>query len=159
MLITNTGGVLCGHQTSHRNWVIIKVAFRHSESVGWSAWIKSGICPSKWRRGTLWAHSVRSHPWSLASMWLGHKGCHTTGTRKSACRERDRTRYSDTDDRISDKWCTVRQREWDTTFMVQTIIFVECVGIIMGIQIPLMIIDRRGVSIMSACSRTVGWHT
>ena len=31
------------------------------------------------------------------------------------------------------------------------VIFVECVGVIMGIQIPLMIIDRRGVSIMSAC--------
>jgi len=36
------------------------------------------------------------------------------------------------------------------------VIFVECVGVIMGIQIPLMIIDRRGVSIMSAYSRTVG---
>ena len=35
-------------------------------------------------------------------------------------------------------------------------IFVECVGVIMGIQIPLMIIDRRGVSVMSAYSRTVG---
>ena len=31
------------------------------------------------------------------------------------------------------------------------VIFVECVRVIMGIQIPLMIIDRRGVSIMSAC--------
>ena len=36
------------------------------------------------------------------------------------------------------------------------VIFVECVGVIMGIQIPLMIIDRRGVSVMSAYSRTVG---
>ena len=35
-------------------------------------------------------------------------------------------------------------------------IFVECVGVIMGIQIPLMIIDRRGVSVMSAYSRTIG---
>src|SRR5664279_124738 len=33
-------------------------------------------------------------------------------------------------------------------------IFVECVGAIMGIQVPLMVIDQRGVSIMSACSRT-----
>jgi len=29
-------------------------------------------------------------------------------------------------------------------------IFVEFVGVIMGIQVPLMVIDRRGVSIMSA---------
>src|SRR5664279_3971231 len=33
-------------------------------------------------------------------------------------------------------------------------IFVECVGAIMGIQVPLMVIDRRGVSIMSTHSRT-----
>ena len=32
-------------------------------------------------------------------------------------------------------------------------IFVEYVGVIMGIQVTLMIIDRRGVSIMYACSR------
>ena len=36
------------------------------------------------------------------------------------------------------------------------VIFVKYVGFIMGIQIPLMIIDWRGVSIMSACFRTVG---
>ena len=33
-------------------------------------------------------------------------------------------------------------------------IFVEFVGVIMGIQVPLMVIDRRSVSIMSARSRT-----
>ena len=38
-----------------------------------------------------------------------------------------------------------------TTFMVHTItsFIVECVGVIMDLQIPLMIIDRRSVSIMS----------
>ena len=36
------------------------------------------------------------------------------------------------------------------------VLFVKCVGFIMGIQIPLMIIDQRGVSIMSAYSRTIG---
>ena len=35
------------------------------------------------------------------------------------------------------------------------VIFMECVGVIMGIQISLMIIDRRIVSVMSAYSRTV----
>ena len=39
--------------------------------------------------------------------------------------------------------------------MVQLIkIFVECVGVIMDIQVLLMVIDRRGVSIMSAYFRT-----
>ena len=33
--------------------------------------------------------------------------------------------------------------------MVQRHIVVECAGVIMGIQVPLMIIGRRGVSIMS----------
>jgi hypothetical protein len=33
-------------------------------------------------------------------------------------------------------------------------IFVECVGIIMYIQVPQLIIDRRGVLIMFADSRT-----
>ena len=39
---------------------------------------------------------------------------------------------------------------------IDHVIIVKCVGFIMGIQIPLMIIDRRGVSIMSAYFRTVG---
>ena len=39
---------------------------------------------------------------------------------------------------------------------IDHVIIVKCVGFIMGIQIPLMIIDRRGVSIMSACFRTIG---
>jgi len=44
--------------------------------------------------------------------------------------------------------------------MVQPIkIFVKYVGVIMDIQVPLMIIDRRDVSFMSACSQTVGSHT
>jgi len=34
-------------------------------------------------------------------------------------------------------------------FMVHTTFIVECTGVIMGIPVPLMIIDRRGVSIMS----------
>ena len=29
------------------------------------------------------------------------------------------------------------------------VLFVECTGVIMGVQVPLLIIDRRGVSIMS----------
>ena len=36
------------------------------------------------------------------------------------------------------------------------VIFMECVGVITDIQISLMIIDQRGISIMSACLRTVG---
>jgi len=32
--------------------------------------------------------------------------------------------------------------------MVHTTSLVECTGVIMGIQVPLMIIDPRGVSIM-----------
>ena len=35
-------------------------------------------------------------------------------------------------------------------------LIVEYVGAVMDLQIPLMVIDRRGVSIMSAYSRTVG---
>ena len=29
MSLSFTGGILCGHQTSLRNWMIIKVAFRY----------------------------------------------------------------------------------------------------------------------------------
>ena len=35
-------------------------------------------------------------------------------------------------------------------------VIVEYVGDVMDLQIPLMVIDRRGVFIMSAYSRTVG---
>ena len=35
-------------------------------------------------------------------------------------------------------------------------VIVEYVGAVMDLQIPLMVIDRRCVSIMSTCSRTVG---
>ena len=39
----------------------------------------------------------------------------------------------------------------DAMFVVQTIIiFVERVGVITDLQVPLLIIDRRGVSVMSA---------
>ena len=45
-----------------------------------------------------------------------------------------------------------RQKELVTTFMVPRSLdsSFECAGVITGLQIPLMIIDRRGVSIMSA---------
>ena len=38
------------------------------------------------------------------------------------------------------------------TFMVDAVtrFIVECVGVIMGLQVPLLTIDRRGVPIMSA---------
>ena len=57
----------------------------------------------------------------------------------------------DTNDQISDKYNIARQQELVTTFMVHTITsFIdECVGVIMDLQIPLMIIDRRSFSIMS----------
>ena len=35
-------------------------------------------------------------------------------------------------------------------------VIIEYVGAVMDLQIPLMVIDRRCVSIMSTCSRTVG---
>ena len=35
-------------------------------------------------------------------------------------------------------------------------VIVEYVGVVMDLQIPLMVIDRRCVSIMSTCSQTVG---
>jgi hypothetical protein len=44
---------------------------------------------------------------------------------------------------------------WILNIMVQPIkISIECVGIIMEIQVPLLIIDRRDVSIMSTESQT-----
>ena len=57
----------------------------------------------------------------------------------------------DTDDWISDKYNIARQRELVTTLMVHTItrFIVEYIGVITDLQIPLLIIDRRGVSIMS----------
>ena len=47
---------------------------------------------------------------------------------------------------------TARQRELVTMLMVHMItrFIVECVGVIMDLQVPLLTIDRRGVSIMSA---------
>src|SRR5664279_2030458 len=53
--------------------------------------------------------------------------------------------------RVSKIWIVFNPRHSGSTSIK---IFVECVGAIMGIQVPLMVIDRRGVSIMSACSRT-----
>ena len=44
---------------------------------------------------------------------------------------------------------SMRRREWNTTCMVQSIYFRKRTGVIMDIQVPLMIIDRRVVSVMS----------
>ena len=44
--------------------------------------------------------------------------------------------------------------EYSTLWFKSIKIFVECVGVIKDIQVPLMIIDRIGVSIMSTYSRT-----
>lgn len=51
-----------------------------------------------------------------------------------------------------DKLYIARQRDLVTTSMVLTItrVIVECVGVSMDLQVPLLIIDRRNVSIMSA---------
>jgi hypothetical protein len=44
---------------------------------------------------------------------------------------------------------------WILDIVVKPIkVFVECVGIIMDIQVPLLVIDWRGVSIMSIDSQT-----
>src|SRR4051812_44583641 len=39
--------------------------------------------------------------------------------------------------------------EWNRTCTVQSIKLPECIGVIMGIQVPLMIIDRSLVSTMT----------
>ena len=49
--------------------------------------------------------------------------------------------------------------EWILDIVVQLIkIFVEYVGINMSIQVPLLVIDQRGVSVMSTCSELIGSH-
>ena len=48
----------------------------------------------------------------------------------------------------------MRQKELVMKFMVHAItrFIVECVGVIMDLQVPLLTIDRIGISIMSALS-------
>ena len=53
-----------------------------------------------------------------------------------------------------DKGNGIRLFQSSTMWFKPIKIFVEYVGVITGIQVPLLIIDRRGVSVMSACSRT-----
>jgi hypothetical protein len=44
-------------------------------------------------------------------------------------------------------------------FYESTMLFMECTWVNMAFSIPLLIIDWRGVSIMSGVLMTVGWHT
>ena len=44
--LPSTGGILCGHQTALRNWVIITVAFRYLQWYLLGDMNQDGICPS-----------------------------------------------------------------------------------------------------------------
>ena len=45
---------------------------------------------------------------------------------------------------------SLRQRDYDSTYKVRTMhLFRESTGAIMGFQIPLLVIDRRSVLVMS----------
>jgi hypothetical protein len=59
--------------------------------------------------------------------------------------------YDDIDDQVSEKiWYQSNQgNSTQRLWFNDLCIFVECTGVIMGSQVPLMIIDRRVISIMS----------
>ena len=151
MSIISTGKVLRWHQTSHRNRVTIKVALvtpkvlveAHGSRVGFvhpnDGDIYSG--PSRWYHvDTACKHVTRS------------QGCHITERVKITCRKRDRTRYSwyRWSDRVQVKYRETKGIGYDVYGSHDHKVIVEYVGVITDLQIPLLTIDQRGVSIMSA---------
>ena len=147
------------YQTSQRNWVIIKVLYRCLRRclLGWHRSRLGFVTPivGEVSLGPL----GNAHHISLASIttnMLVVRWCITERVKRLAGNEielgieiptiesRASNIPTDKGNCIRD-WLNPRHRGSSDE------IIVEHVGANMGIQIPLLVIDRRGVSVMSAC--------
>jgi hypothetical protein len=135
------------HQPSSRNWVTKKVCLGYAKGVGRGVWTKRGICPSTWQKDTLGPFSD-SCIYELASMWLGHGVCNVMKWVERLVK-RGWTRYGDIGDLTSDKIYYRVTKGIEYCVYGSTKSFVECTWINMAFQNPMLIIDQRGVSIMS----------
>ncbi len=130
--------LLWRHQTSHRNWVIIMVSLGYSKGLGWGVWSRPEFvypCDGE----ILWGPTR----WDciIAGQHLEYK---ITEASKQNLSEQDWTKYCDIDDRISDKLSIDKTKGlgFDVYGSANQKIFAEFTGVIMGIQVPLIIIDR-----------------
>ena len=147
---------LVGYQTSQRNWVTIKVHYRYLRKclLGWHGSRLGFVTPYD-GEVSLGPLGNASSLWAQSDQVSGHGIMHY-GTSKVTWRQRDWTRYWDTDDRISgsnipsDKGNSIRGCLNPRHHGSSDEIIEEYVGANMGIQIPLLVIDRRAVSVMSA---------
>ena len=147
------------YQTSQRNWVIIKMLYRCLQRclLGWHRSRLGFVTPSIGKY--LWALSVMHITISLPSNVTNELvagWCITERVKRLAGNEIEQgigiltieSRASivpiDKGNCIHD-WLSPWHRGSSNE------IIVEHVGANMGIQIPLLVIDRRGVSVMSAC--------
>ena len=146
------------HQTSHRDRVIIKVLLRYSNGVGWGVCIKIGICSSAWQIDTL-GPLGDDCIYEACKRVTRSRECNVTGTSKTVCQKRDRTRYRDTKDWISDKPGIMLQREWDSTFTDQRWYSWSAQGSTwLSRSRCWSLIGEESRSCLE-CSRPVGWHT
>ena len=152
-----TVGVLWVYQMSQRNWVTIKVYYRYLRKclLGWHG-SRLGFVTRMMER-YLWAHLVGHHHnvhnviKELITGW-----CVTKQVKRLAGNEIEQ-RYRDTDDRISGKYRTARQRELYTGLLESSTLWfirwdhrVTC-GSQHGYPDPAVGYWPENVSIMSAC--------
>jgi hypothetical protein len=152
MQLPETVGILRVHQTSQRNWVIIKVHYRYLRKclLSWHGSRLGFVTP------TIGEVSLgplgNAHHRSLASTVtkeLVARWCITERVKRLAGNEIELgIGY-----RRSNLGQVTYRRTKGTTYVdiwgSPIKIFVEYVGTNMGIQVPLLVIDRRVVSVMS----------
>ena len=151
MQLPDTGGIPVCYQTSQRNWVIIKMLYRYLRRclLGWH---RSRLGFVTLSIGEISLGSVMHIIWSLASIVNNElvKGWCTTGRVK---------RLAGNEIELGMRIPMIESRANNipmakgityVDIAVRPInIFVEYVGTNMSIQVPLLVIDRRGVSVMS----------
>ena len=153
MKLIDTGGVPCVYQTTHHSWVTIKVLYRcfRRYMLSWRILRLGFVTPivGEVSLGPL----GNTHHLSLASIVTNELvtgWCITERVKRLAGNEIE----------LGIEIPTIESRASNipmtkgTTYVVMRFwpikIFVEYVGTSMGIQVPLWVIDRRGVSVMSA---------
>ena len=94
------------------------------------------------------------HQWPSRWRCINEACKRVTRSRNATTRKRENKfigneiewRYGDTIDQIPDELGIRWQKEWETTaYGSNDIIIMECIGVIMGILVPLLIIDRDHV--------------
>ena len=159
--LPDTVGMLWVYQTSQRNWVTIKDTTGISESVCWVNTDRDWDLSLRMTERYLWAHSVMHHHIELkVTKWFVTGSCIMVRVKWLAGNETERAIGIPTIESRASNVPIDKEGNWVRDWLgprhrgSSDEIIEEHVGANMGIQIPLLVIDRRSSRSCLHVSRT-----